>query len=118
MHPSITKEAITLGLLILFITLFYLSVPPMLYLVCFLAVALMFIVLTINLLTKTDRDEREERHHTIAADAGFAVGGLVLMAAIAKQTFIMHSVDPELFVALVAMFVARLIVRVYLDKTS
>ncbi len=90
----------------------------MLYMVCFIAVALMFLVLAANLITKTDRDEREERHHAIAADAGFAVGGLVLMVSIAKQAFMMHSVDPSLFVALVAMFVARLVVRIYLDKTS
>lgn len=118
MHPSITKEAITLVLLVVFIGLYYFSVPPMLYMLCFAAVVLMFIVVAFNLVTKTDRDEREERHHTIAADAGFAVGGLVLMASIAKQAFIMHSVDPSLFLALVAMFVTRLVVRAYLEKTN
>ena len=118
MHPTIIKELITLGLLLLFIGLFYISMPPMYYMAGFAAVVLMFVVFVISMIKQTDRDEREEKHRMVAAESGFIVGGVVILFAIAHQTFVMHTAEPWLFVALVSMLVVRLCVRIYLDKKS
>ncbi len=118
MHPTIIKELIALLLLLIFIGLFYVSMPPMAYAIGYLAVVAMFAVFVGSLLKSTDRDEREEKHRMVAAESGFVVGGVLLLVAIAKQTFVMHDVDPWLFAALVGMLVARLVVRIYLDKKN
>ena len=116
MHPTIIKELITLILLLLFIGLFYISMPPMAYAVGFAAVVLMFAVFVVSMIKQTDRDEREEKHRMVAAESGFIAGGVVVLLAIAHQTFVMHAADGSLFMILVVMMLVRLIVRIYLDK--
>jgi len=118
MQPTIIKEIITLVLLIMFITMFYWALPPMLYIACYLFVVAMFVVFVFSLLAKTDRDEREEAHKSIAAEAGFITGSLLLLVGIAHQTFVMQHADPWLFGILVAMLLVRLGVRLYLDRVN
>lgn len=116
MHPTIIKELITLVVIIIFVALYYASLAPMAYILCSLVVALMTIVFIANILKKTDRDEREERHRTIAAEAGYIATGVIVLVGIIYGTFSHHSVDPWLFIILVVMLAARLIARIYLDS--
>jgi len=118
MQPTIVKEIITLVLLAVFIAAFYLSISPMVYLLGYTAVFAMFVIFAVSLVTKTDRDEREAAHRSTAAEAGFIIGGFMLLLAIAHQTFVMQHADPWLFAILVAMLLGRLVVRWYLDKKS
>jgi len=118
MNPTIIKEIIALSLLLVFIAMFYWALPPMVYMACYVSVFAMFTIFGFSLLAKTDRDEREEAHKSIAAEAGFVAGGAALLVGIAHQTFVMKHVDPWLFIALIAMMLVRLGVRLYLDRVN
>lgn len=116
MHPTIVKELIALVIIIIFIALYYVSLAPMAYILCSFVVALMSVVFVASILKKTDRDEREERHRTIAAEVGYITTGAVVLIGIIHGTLSHHSVDPWLFIVLVVMLTARLIARIYLDS--
>jgi len=116
MNPTIIKELVALFILIISIGLFYASLAPMAYVLCYVVVVVMFAVFMYSILKRTDRDEREHHHHTVAAESGYIVGAVALLIGIAYQTLSIHQVDDWLFVALIAMLVTRLGVRIYLDK--
>lgn len=116
MNPTIIKELIALVVLIISIGLFYASLAPMAYVFCYLVIVVMFIVLILSILKRTDRDEREQRHHTLAAESGYVVGAVAILLGVAVQTVYLHQVDSWLFIALIAMLVTRLAVRIYLNK--
>jgi|GEM_PF-3358505 len=116
MNPTIIKELVALIVLVISIGLFYASLAPMAYVLCYIVVVVMFLVFILSILKRTDRDEREQNHHTMAAESGYVVGAVALLAGIAVQTVRDHQVDDWLFVALVVMLVTRLAVRLYLDK--
>lgn len=116
MNPSVKKEIIAIILLVVFMTTFYLSMPPMVYMLGYAAVLAMFVVFTHSIFTKTAQDERETAHQSWAAEAGFAAAGLSLLSAIAYQAIALHYVDPWLFGILFCMLAVRLGVRLYLDN--
>ena len=117
MNQSIKKEIIAIILLVVFMIAFYLSMPPMVYMVGYAAVLAMFVVFTYSIFTKTAQDERETAHQSWSAEAGFAAGGFLLLSAIAYQAFMQHNVDAWLFGILFGMLAVRLLVRFYLDAT-
>jgi len=71
-----------------------------------------------SIMSTKDIDERDKQHRVMAADSGFVAAGVVILVAIAYQTWMMHTVDIWLFIVLVAMLATRLIVRIYLEKKS
>lgn len=118
MNPTVSKELLSIGILGIFTFIFY-NVPSMeAYIAGFVAVVAMFAVYLISILGQTDRDEREEAHRAIASEAGFAVGGCLVLGAIAHQVFVMKAVDMWLFIILFAMLAVRLFVRVLLDRKN
>lgn len=116
MNPTIIKELVALIILVISIGLFYASLAPMAYVACYIVVVVMFLVFIFSTLKRTDRDEREQNHHTMAAESGYVVGAVALLLGILVQTITVHKVDSWLFIALVAMLVTRLAIRFYLDK--
>ncbi len=116
MNPTILKELIALVVLVISIGLFYASLAPMAYVACYIVVVIMFLVFIFSILKRTDRDEREQNHHTMAAESGYVVGAVALLVGIAVQTLTVHKVDSWLFIALIVMLVTRLAVRIYLDN--
>ena len=118
MNPTIIKELLAIATLGIFTFIFYTIPSPMAHLLLFVAVAVMFVVYLISILGRTERDEREEAHRALAAEAGFAVGGCLVLGAIAHQVFVMKEVDVWLFVILFAMLVVRLFVRFVLDQQN
>jgi hypothetical protein len=61
------------------------------------------------------RDEREAQHRVVAGRAAFIVGTGVLALGMIAQS-VHHQVDAWLFVAFIAMIVAKLITRSYTDS--
>ena len=118
MNPTVQKELLSIFILGSFTFLFYTIPSPMAHLSAFAAVVTMFWVYLISILGQTDRDEREEAHRAMASEAGFAVGGCLVLGAIAHQVFIMKEVDVWLFVILFAMLTVRLLVRALLDRKN
>ena len=118
MNPTVQKELLALVILVIFTILFYTIPSLMAHLSAFVAVLAMFSVYLISILGRTDRDEREESHRAIASEAGFAVGGCLVLGAIAHQVFVMKEVDPWLFAVLFGMLTVRLLVRVYLGRKN
>lgn len=116
MNPTVQKELLALGILIVFTFVFYMVPSMEVYIASFVAVVSMFLIYLISILGKTDRDEREESHRAMASEAGFAVGGVLVLGAIAHQVFVMKAVDAWLFVILLGMLSVRLLVRIVLEK--
>ena len=116
MNSTILKELIALTLIILAILLFNASIAPMAYVICYLVVVGMFLVFIFSIVRSKDIDERDKQHRVMAADSGFVAAGVVILIAVAYQTWMNHVVDMWLFVTLVAMLTTRLSVRIYLDK--
>lgn len=115
MNP-IHKELLALVIIIIFVILFYVSLIPMFFIACTVVVVLMSIVFLVSTFTRTDRDEREQAHRTIAAESGYVAAGIVVLVAIITGTLHGHQVDPWLFVILIVMLSARLITRYHLDN--
>lgn len=116
MSPTIIKELLALLFILLAVLFFYASIAPMAYLACYLIIVAMFLVFIFSIVKQKDIDERDKQHRIMAADSGFVAAGLVILVAIAYQTWMSHVVDVWLFATLIAMLATRLIVRVYLEK--
>ncbi len=116
MHHVIIKEIIALALLVIFVAMFYLVLPPVAYIATYIALVSMFGFFVLSLIGTDDQDERQHIHRSVAAEAAFITGGVLLLVGIAHQVFVMQYTDPWLFGVLVTMMLVRLGVRLYLDK--
>lgn len=74
----------------------------------------LFFLLALFVVRERAGDEREAVHRASAGRVAFLVGGLVLVAGIVAEGRV-HSVDPWLVGALIAMVVAKWAARVWSD---
>ena len=91
--------------------------PTMYSSLVLLALAIVFIFLTIFIWKENVRDERENQHRLMAGRFGFLVGAGILVAGIIIQT-IHERLDSWLLVALVAMILAKICGHLYYQSKN
>lgn len=113
------KEFVIIG--ILFLIFFLLLNPfgwwmPNMMLAGLLIIGLAIFGLFAAFTVKEEHSDEREAHHRVAAGrAAFVAGTAILALGMVIQS-LHHTVDPWLFIAFVAMIVAKIASRTYIDK--
>jgi hypothetical protein len=112
---EISVAVILLVLLLLLLNPLHFWMPNMMLGAILVAAIVAFGVFATFILQEKVVDEREASHRAASGRAAYLAGSAVLILGILLES-LHHHVDPWLFVALVAMVVAKIAVRVYTDR--
>jgi hypothetical protein len=115
-YIHIALALILTTLLILLSDPFMLWMPPVAVLCALLAVAVVVSVWSGFVMKETVQDEREASHRMNAGRVAYLSGTAVLTVAVLVQGFTLHTIDPWVALALIAMVVSKLGARMYFER--
>jgi Ca2+/Na+ antiporter len=110
-----TTVAVLLAIFFLLLNPFGWWMPSMMFaglLIIALAVFGLFAIFTVK---EKHGDERESHHRVVAGRTAFIVGTTLLALGMVVESF-HHDFDPWLFITFVAMIVAKIGARSYIDR--
>lgn len=107
---------ILIALLILLSDPFMFWMPPVAVLCALLAVAVVVCLWVGFVMKESAQDEREALHRMNAGRVAYLSGTAVLTVAVLVQGFTLHTVDPWVALALIAMVVSKLVARMYFER--
>lgn len=110
--PQIISAVILVAVAVTLANPFHMWMPTMAHMTLLAAAVVFFGVFNIFVFAERSVDERDEMHKTLAGRWAFLVGGAVLLLGIVMQS-LSDSLDPWLVWALLAMVVAKVVMRFY-----
>lgn len=110
----VTVLVVLLGLLI---DPYHVNEHDAVYMSVVAASIVVFFMLVLLVWKENPEDEREYHHRFFAARVSYITGSSLLMIALAFEGF-QGLIDPWIPGVLVAMFLSKLLTRLYLDKTD
>ncbi len=123
MNDNHFKGELIISLILVALTILFLNplqkiwMPTMFMSMILGVFVIVFILFAAFLWKESHGDEREERHRLMAGRIGFLSGAGILVIGIIVQS-LQHTLDPWLLVSLCAMVLAKLIARIYTNRTN
>ena len=114
---EISIAVILLVLLLVLLNPLHFWMPSMMVLALLVAALVAAGFFAAFILNEKAIDEREDVHRALAGRAAYLSGSAVLILGILVQS-VSHAVDPWLFIALVAMIVSKIAVRLHADTKN
>lgn len=107
---------VLVALLIILINPFDIFMPTMMQMLVVALAALLFALFAGFIWKEKAEDEREELHRFLAARFAYLGGAGILMLAVLVQSFA-HDLDRWVIGALIGMLVAKVLGRIYAERT-